>query len=42
MYSILVLPNSDPCIHKEVHKSKIICMKWTTMRQVSIPYNALS
>ena len=22
MYSILVLPNSDPCIHKEVHKSK--------------------
>lgn len=39
MYSTFVLPNSDPCIHKEVRAK--LYVKWTEMRQISILWTAL-
>ena len=39
MYSTFVLPNSDPCIHKEVRAK--LYVKWTEMRQIFILWTAL-
>ena len=39
-YTNIILPNFDPCIHRS--NGKIICIRWTKMKQISISCNALS